>query len=149
MGTPLALRVDPQDRETLPSFLSRMATANGTSVLKFCSDMGVSYRGLIKLNAADLKNFADLCALTEAQISELVSWTGQAVGDVRMRFRGEVFVSRSLRNPTMRGCPDCLKEDMDKCPRSPLAPNGHARGLATSRRQRLRAPQATVGRPLA
>lgn len=119
MGTPLALRVDPQDRETLPSFLSRMAAVNGTSVLKFCSDMGVSYRGLINLNADDLKTFADLSALTEAQISELVSWTGQAVGDVRMRFRGEIFVSRALRNPTMRGCPACLKEDLDTEPRAP------------------------------
>ena len=90
MGTPLALRVNPQDRETFPSFLSRMAAVNGTSVLKFCSDMGVSYRGLINLNADDLKTFAALSALTEAQIDELVSWTGQAVGDVRMRFRGEV-----------------------------------------------------------
>ena len=119
MGTPLALRVDPQDRETLPSFLSRMAAVNGTSALKFCSDMGVSYRGLIKLNAADLKNFADLSALTEAQISELVSWTGQAIGDIRMRFRGEIFVSRALRNPTMRGCPACLKEDLDTEPGAP------------------------------
>ncbi|SFQ80061.1 TniQ family protein [Donghicola eburneus] len=119
MGTPLALRVDPQDRETLPSFLSRMAAVNGTSVLKFCSDMGVSYRGLINLNADDLKTFAELSALTEAQIDELVSWTGQAVGDVRMRFRDEIFVSRALRNPTMRGCPACLKEDFDNGPGAP------------------------------
>ncbi|MCT4579495.1 TniQ family protein [Donghicola sp.] len=119
MGTPLALRVHPQDRETLPSFLSRMAAVNGTSVLKFCSDMGVSYRGLINLNADDLKIFADLSSLTEAQISELVSWTGQAIGDVRMRFRGEIFVSRALRNPTMRGCPSCLKEDLDNEPGAP------------------------------
>ena len=119
MGTPLALRVHPQDRETLPSFLSRMAAVNGTSVLKFCSDMGVSYRGLINLNADDLKTFADLSALTEAQIDELVSGTGQAVGDVRMRFRGEIFVSRALRNPTMRGCPACLKEDLDTEPGAP------------------------------
>ena len=28
-----------------------------------------------------------------------------------MRFRGEVFVSRALRNPIMRGCPVCLRSD--------------------------------------
>ena len=28
-----------------------------------------------------------------------------------MRFRDEIFVSRALRSPTMRGCPVCLRED--------------------------------------
>jgi hypothetical protein len=28
-----------------------------------------------------------------------------------MEFRGELFVSRALRNPVMRGCPVCLRDD--------------------------------------
>ncbi|WP_417268721.1 TniQ family protein, partial [Celeribacter sp.] len=42
---------------------------------------------------------------------DLVSWTGASIGNVRTRFRNEVFVSRALRNPTIRGCPACLRED--------------------------------------
>ncbi|SHJ58344.1 TniQ protein [Palleronia salina] len=41
----------------------------------------------------------------------MLSWTGVRVGNVRMRFRGELFVSRALRNPIVRGCPVCLRED--------------------------------------
>ncbi|WP_439561558.1 TniQ family protein [Roseinatronobacter sp.] len=42
---------------------------------------------------------------------ELLSWTGTRAGNVRMQFRGELYVSRALRNPAMRGCPVCLRED--------------------------------------
>ena len=41
----------------------------------------------------------------------MLSWTGVRAGNVRMDFRGEVFVTRALRNPVMRGCPVCLRED--------------------------------------
>lgn len=120
MGTPLSLRVLPADKETIPSLLSRMAAANGTSVSMFCSDLGISYRGLINLHGDALHAFASFCALSQAQLGALVSWTGLAVGDVRMQFRNEVFVSRALRNPTMRGCPACLKEDIERDPSNPL-----------------------------
>jgi hypothetical protein len=36
-----------------------------------------------------------------------------------MAFRGEVFVSRALRNPRMRGCPACLREDARGQERTP------------------------------
>jgi hypothetical protein len=97
-----------------------MAAANGTSGLQFCSDLGISYRGLINLHGDALHAFASFCALSQTQLSDLVSWTGLAVGDVRMQFRNEVFVSRALRNPTMRGCPACLKEDIERDPANPL-----------------------------
>ncbi|WP_339108733.1 hypothetical protein [Thioclava sp. GXIMD4216] len=41
------------------------------------------------------------------------------MGDVRMRYRGEVMVSRALRNPIIRGCPICLRGD-SKDERPPL-----------------------------
>ena len=37
-----------------------------------------------------------------------------------MRFRGETFGSRSLRNPVMRGCRKCLAEDAQRNPDTPL-----------------------------
>jgi hypothetical protein len=41
----------------------------------------------------------------------MLSWTGIRAGNVRMQFRGGLFVSRALCNPVMRGCPVCLRED--------------------------------------
>ncbi|WP_406721626.1 TniQ family protein [Thioclava litoralis] len=57
--------------------------------------------------------------MTDAQLAELLSWTGERMGDVRMRYRGEVMVSRALRNPIIRGCPICLRGD-SKDERPPL-----------------------------
>ncbi len=37
-----------------------------------------------------------------------------------MEFRAEAFVSRSLRNPTVRGCPVCLREDVEAYDDPPL-----------------------------
>lgn len=54
---------------------------------------------------------AEWADLDPHQTKELLSWTGVRAGNVRMRFRGGVFVSRALRNPEMRGCPVCLRED--------------------------------------
>lgn len=44
-------------------------------------------------------------------MGELLSWTGVRTGNVRMEFRREFYVSRALRNPVMRGCPICLRND--------------------------------------
>lgn len=38
-----------------------------------------------------------------------------------MKFKGEIFGSRALRNPVMRGCPRCLAEDAARRPEAPLA----------------------------
>ncbi|WP_276612547.1 TniQ family protein [Pseudorhodobacter turbinis] len=38
---------------------------------------------------------------------------GERVGNVQMQFRGEVFGSRALRNPVIRGCPICLRQDAE------------------------------------
>ncbi|MDO6459062.1 TniQ family protein, partial [Celeribacter halophilus] len=57
--------------------------------------------------------FAARSGLTPEQRATLLSWTGERVGDVRMQFRGEVFVSRALRNPVVRGCPQCLREQAE------------------------------------
>ncbi|MBQ4827153.1 hypothetical protein J4729_21785 [Leisingera sp. HS039] len=50
--------------------------------------------------------------LTDIQIEEMPSWTGRICGDARILFSGEIYVSRSLRNPVVRGCPKCLREDL-------------------------------------
>ncbi|WP_420798300.1 TniQ family protein [Meridianimarinicoccus roseus] len=54
--------------------------------------------------------FAERAKLSATQLAELLSWTGERIGDVRVRVRKEVFVSRALRNPIIRGSPHCMRE---------------------------------------
>ena len=83
-------------------------------------DMAISYKRLLNLEEEPLEALGGCAALDSAAMEALISWTGRPIGDVRMVFRGEVFVSRGLRNPTMRGCPVCLREDAEAYDGSPL-----------------------------
>ncbi|WP_276319611.1 TniQ family protein [Paenirhodobacter ferrireducens] len=106
----LALTVEPVDRETLPSLFSRMAILNGTDAVNFALDLGITFRRILEQDEEAVAIFAERAGLSSTQLTELLSWTGERIGDVRMRFRKEVFVSRALRNPIVRGCPHCMRE---------------------------------------
>ncbi|WP_232222879.1 TniQ family protein [Sulfitobacter guttiformis] len=111
----------PIHRETILSFLSRIAAINGVSAADLAMDMGFSIKKIINLEENAVRGLAECGGLTDEQIQELVSWTGQAVGGVRMAFRDEIFVSRAVRNPIMRGCPICLREDASNHPSRPIS----------------------------
>jgi hypothetical protein len=113
------LRPDPAHRETAPSFLSRFAAMRRTPVVEFAQNMGVSWRRVLDGDRQALDSLAHWGGLTSADIDTLQSWSGEPIGEVRMRFRGEVFISRALRHPTMRGCPVCLREDAEAHPGVP------------------------------
>lgn len=106
----LALTVEPVDRETLPSLFSRMAILNGTDAVNFALDLGITFRRILEQEEEAVAIFAERAGVSATQLAELLSWTGERIGDVRMRFRKEVFVSRALRNPIIRGCPHCIRE---------------------------------------
>ncbi|MBJ6372485.1 TniQ family protein [Sedimentitalea arenosa] len=110
----LPLRAAPKHRETVPSFLSRMAAMNGLSATDFALDMGFSLKKIVHLEDGALRSLGSCSGLTGTQLEELVSWTGQRSGDVRTTFRYEAFVSRAVRNPIIRGCPVCLREDLEE-----------------------------------
>ncbi|MHA3980094.1 TniQ family protein [Halovulum sp. GXIMD14794] len=108
---PLPLRPTPVPRETVHSFLSRLAAMNRVGAADFSSDMGFSFKGILHLDETALGRLAEVGGVDDAQVKEMLSWTGQRAGDFRTVFRGESFVSRALRNPVMKGCPICLRED--------------------------------------
>lgn len=110
MAKTLRLTVEPAARETLLSFISRMAAANGTNVGDFALDLGFAFKRIVDQEASAVAEFAELSGLSSQDLATLLSWTGERIGDVRMRFRGEVFISRALRNPVVRGCPCCIRE---------------------------------------
>lgn len=110
----------PKPRETLPSFFSRLAVSKGVTTRDFAYDMGVPFKEMQKLGAESLARIVRWGRLSPGDLQELLSWTGESIGNVRMRFRNEVFVSRALRNPTVRGCPNCLREDAEQASGNPL-----------------------------
>lgn len=117
----LSRRPLPAHRETILSFLSRIAAMNGVSASAFALDMGFTLKKIINLEKDAVRNLAKCGGLSDEQMGELISWTGQKVGDVRIEFRDEVFVSRAVRNPTIRGCPICLRDDAGTIPSHPFA----------------------------
>lgn len=117
----------PAPRETLPSYVGRLAAYKGVTAQNLCYDMGVSIRRMLHHEPYALECLAKWGHLTDIQIEEMLSWTGRTCGDARMQFRGEIYISRSLRNPVVRGCPKCLWEDLT-APDQPLAETMVMRG---------------------
>ncbi|MBU2936509.1 MULTISPECIES: TniQ family protein [Pacificibacter] len=110
----------PKPRETLISFLSRLSASKRASAKDFAYDMGGSFKRILNLDEEALSLLCQWGNLSNSDLNELLSWTGEGVGNIRMRFRGEIFVSRALRNPVIRGCPVCLREDVQTYGISPL-----------------------------
>jgi hypothetical protein len=111
----------PAHRETVFSFLSRCAATWQTTTHQFALDIGTSLKSIAMQNEKTLRLFAERTKLSPEDLAELMSWTGEKIGNVRMRFRDEVFVSRALRNPEVQGCPICLREDITAADASPTA----------------------------
>lgn len=107
------LRPTPVDRETFPSFLSRLAAMRITPTIDFALHMGSSLSKVAESNAEALVELSKWGGLSDLQFEEMQSWTGISVGDIKMRFRGEDHSSRTLRSPHVRGCPICLREDQE------------------------------------
>jgi hypothetical protein len=109
----IAIVPRPKHRETLVSFLSRLAASKRADATDFAHDMGASFKRVLNSDEEAISLVLEWGKLSTADMHDLLSWTGERVGNVRMKFRGEVFVSRALRNPVMRGCPICLREDVE------------------------------------
>lgn len=101
----------PAHRETIYSYLSRLAATWRTSVADLAYDTGAPFKSFLDQKPEAFNALADWAALDPQQMEEMLSWTGLRAGNVRMSFRGEGLVSRALRNPEIKGCPVCLRED--------------------------------------
>lgn len=102
---------EPAHRETIYSYLSRLAATWRTSVADLAYDIGAPFKSFLDQKPEAFDALADWAALDPQQMEEMLSWTGVRAGNVRMSFRGEMLVSRALRNPEIKGCPVCLRED--------------------------------------
>lgn len=111
----------PVTRETLPSFLSRFAIANGAPLADFCVDLGFRFKRFLACEDAPLARLAEAAGLSLDQLGELVSWTGRPVGEIRMAFRNEIFTSKAVRSPVIRCCMACLREDAQRDIQNPIS----------------------------
>jgi hypothetical protein len=95
-------------RETATSFTSRLAARNGLSAPDFCLDFGITYRGIVDGDPVALRMITDLGGVDR---DDLAAWSPATMGGARLNFRGHLFHGKTLRNPDIRGCPVCLRED--------------------------------------
>lgn len=96
----------------MPSFLGRLAASRGATVRNYAVDLGTPLKSILEDPDKVSESLAHWGKLDRECVENMISWTGVSAGPVQLLFRGEICGSRSLRNPIVRGCPICLKEDM-------------------------------------
>lgn len=82
-------------------------------LLVFAQDLGARVRRILDSDREAAMALASWGGLSKGDVDEMMSWTGVPEGEVKMTFRGETLVTRALRNPVLRGCPICLREDAE------------------------------------
>lgn len=101
------------------SLLSRSAALRGLTTWEITAELGISQKGPFDHDVDAVAQVRELIGAREAEWTELMSWTPVPAEGVRMRFREEEVVSRAVTNPTARGCPRCLCEDMERAMNHP------------------------------
>ena len=72
----LCLTLAPNARETLPSFVSRLAAANGLDAASFSKDMGFSFKRILNFEETALRALAEVAGLCGEQMGRtcLLDW---------------------------------------------------------------------------
>jgi len=109
--TRLAITVPFHDDETLSSFCSRIASANGVaSAREFCFHMRLDYK---KMNDGAQRAIDLLADLTGADASSLEAGTIVRNGDSYL-IRGQKFTKAQVLRGRVRFCPRCLENDLER-----------------------------------
>lgn len=103
----------PQHGEGEPAFsyLSRVAAQYGVPTRDFAADMGLSFSRVID---GDPKHLTALAELTDTEPERLVAWSPIYFGNRSHGFRGHVMHAKAIKESVVRGCPDCLREDLER-----------------------------------
>jgi len=98
-------------RETLISFVSNLAAANGTpTVLEFCNDLKLRWTKAYRGNRDELER---LSVLSTVPLNELAEVSLVGLGDRRYEIAGETVMAKTLRMHETRVCPQCIAEDLE------------------------------------
>lgn len=90
------------------SVVCRTAALHDMQLDVFLKMLGLNTKKVAAGHRHEMERFLDLCGYDTVQKAEIASWTVQPLPGTQVLFRGEVFGSRALLNPAMRGCPICL-----------------------------------------
>lgn len=105
----LALKLRPQKRETIMSFVSRLAAKNGPSFVQdFCLDMGLKWRKLVYSDAQEidrLSTLVDICP------KNLIQRALVQVDRRRCYLNGQLLGTQSFIRNEQKICPLCLHDD--------------------------------------
>ncbi|WP_232962250.1 TniQ family protein [Paracoccus tegillarcae] len=90
--------------------MSRLAARNGIEVAEFGRDMGLPFKKVIDGGPAALQKLADLSGTNSAYLR---AWSPHYIAARSYVFRGEPYHARGIRDTIVRGCPACLRTDVE------------------------------------
>lgn len=102
------LRVPLFEDETLPSYTSRVARANGRATYFFCKDYGVDFQKLARGERLSVAMFSDICGEPISKLREHAVTLGKGH---EATFFGEPFGSHLVSRKSIRFCPACFASD--------------------------------------
>ncbi|OOY07755.1 TniQ family protein [Thioclava sp. F36-7] len=106
----LSMAPQHSEREPAFSYLSRVAARYGVPTRDFAADMGLSFSRIID---GDPKDITALAELTDTEAARLLVWSPKYLGNRNHYFRGHVMHAKAIKESSVRGCPDCLREDFE------------------------------------
>ncbi|MPQ94822.1 TniQ family protein [Thioclava sp. JE_KL1] len=112
----LSLAPQHGEREPAFSYLSRVAARYGVPTRDFAADMGLSFSRIID---GDPRDITALAELTDTEAERLLAWSPKYLGNRNHYFCGHVMHAKAIKESAVRGCPDCLREDLENGSASP------------------------------
>lgn len=97
--------------ETVASYVSRVASKAGYTARDFCLDMKLSFQALCDGKPETLARFSKLVGFESDRFPAAIF---KRTGDRRFEFKQEPFSRHSLRRATVRVCPHCIQEDLER-----------------------------------
>lgn len=97
--------------ETVASYVSRVASKAGYTARDFCLDMEMSFQALCDGKPEALARFSKLVGFEGDRFPAAIF---KRTGDCRFEFNQEPFSRNSLRRATVRVCPHCIQEDLER-----------------------------------
>ena len=107
---PLPMTVPLQPRETAFSYMSRLAARNELSAVDLGRYTGVTFQKVLRGDPETLMMLANRGGI---DFHELRAWSPTPMEGPLHNFAGHAFPSKTILFPKMRGCPVCLREDID------------------------------------
>ncbi len=96
--------------ETITSFVSRIATMASRDARSFCLDMRLKFQDLCDGNPTGISKFTELVGFEDG----FPGTTFERTANCRFELNGEPLPRSSLRRATVRVCPHCIQEDLER-----------------------------------